>query len=248
VPADAPTVLATSGGYALNPEGRRRLDLAPLVHHAVELSGVTGRRPRVCHLGTAGGDQRAFAAELDEAARAAGFDLSHLHLFSMPNVEDVEGHLLSHDVVWVGGGSVANLLAVWRVHGLEVVLRRAWEARVVLSGVSAGSICWHVGGTTDSFGPQLRPVTNGLAFLPYGNGVHYDSESRRRPLVHRLVADGTLPLTYCTDDGVGLVYRGSDLVEAVTERPGAGAYVVRRDGIDGPAVEDRIEPRLLPFG
>ena len=245
MPADAPTILATSGGYALNPEGRRRLDLAPLVHHAVELSGATGRRPRICHLGTAGGDQRSFAAELDEAARAVGFELSHLHLFPMPNVADVEGHLLDQDVVWVGGGSVANLLAVWRGHRLDALLGRAWEAGVVLGGVSAGSICWHVGGTTDSFGPQLRPVTNGLALLPYGNGVHYDSEARRRPLVHRLVADGTLPLTYCTDDGVGLLYRGVDLVEAVTERPGAGAYVVQRDEVTGVAVEDRIEPRRL---
>jgi peptidase E len=245
VPTDTPTILATSGGYLLNTEGRRRLDFGPLVHHAVELAGVTGR-PRICHLGTAGGDQRAFAAELDEAARAAGFDLSHLHLFSMPNVADVEGHLLAQDVVWVGGGSVANLLAVWRVHGLDGVLRRAWEAGVVLAGVSAGSICWHVGGTTDSFGPDLRAVTDGLALLPYGNGVHYDSEARRRPLVHRLVAEGVLPMTYCTDDGVGLVYRGTELVEAVTERRGPGAYVVERSPETGEATEERIDPRPLP--
>jgi peptidase E len=134
---------------------------------------------------------------------------------------------------------------VWRVHGLDEVFRRVWEAGVVLSGVSAGSICWHVGGTTDSFGPDLRAVTNGLALLPYGNGVHYDSEARRRPLVHRLVAEEVLPLTYCTDDGVGLVYRGTEVVEAVTERRGAAAYVVRRDE-HGRAVEERIEPRRLP--
>ena len=84
----------------------------------------------------------------------------------MPNVEDVEGHLLAQDAVWVGGGSVANLLAVWRVHGLDEIFRRVWEAGIVLAGVSAGSICWHAGGTTDSFGPELRAVTNGLALLP----------------------------------------------------------------------------------
>ena len=88
-------------------------------------------------------------------------------------------------------------------------------------------------------------MTDGLALLPYGNGVHYDSEARRRPLVHRLVAEGALPTTYCTDDGVGVVYRGTELVEAVSERRGAGAYVVRRED-DGRAIEDRIEPRLLP--
>jgi peptidase E len=98
---------------------------------------------------------------------------------------------------------------VWRVHGLDEIFRECWEAGVVLAGVSAGSICWHVGGTTDSFGPSLRPVTNGLALLPYGNGVHYDSEAERRPLLHRLVGDGTLPTSYATDDGVGLVYVGT---------------------------------------
>jgi peptidase E len=238
--ADAPTILATSGGYV--PGRRTRLELGPLVRHAVELSGVVGR-PRVCHVGTAGGDQAAARADVSEAARVAGVDLSHLSLFPMPNVDDVEEHLLAHDVVWVGGGSVANLLVVWRLHGLDAVLRRVWEAGVVLAGVSAGSICWYVGGTTDSFGPELRAVTDGLALLPYANGVHYDSEERRRPLVHELVASGVLPTTHCTDDGVGLVYRGTELVDAVTERRGAGAYVVRSQ--DGHAVEERWEPRVL---
>lgn len=241
MPADAPTILATSGGY--RPALRRRLDFAPLAHHAVELSGATGRAPRVCHLGTAGGDQRWLNAELDEAARSAGFDLSHLNLFPMPSVEDVEGHLLDQDVIWVNGGSVANLLAVWRAHDLDQIMPRVWQAGVVLAGVSAGSLCWYVGGATDSFGP-LRAVTNGLGLLPYANGVHYDSEPGRRPLVQRLVADGTLPQAHCTDDGVGLVYRGAELVEAVAEVRGKGAYVVTR--AEDQAVEDRLAPRLLP--
>jgi peptidase E len=238
---DAPTILATSGGYRIS--DRVRFEFDALVHHAVELSGATGRRPRVTHLGTAGGDQRFQNDWMHDAARVAGYDLTNLNLFPMPSLDDVEGHLLEQDVVWVNGGSVANLLAVWRVHGLDAVFRRVWEAGVVLSGVSAGSICWFQAGTTDSFGPELRAVTDGLGLLPYGNGVHYDSEARRRPLVHRLVADGTLPTTHCTDDGVGLVYRGTELVEAVTELDGKAAHVVTRDG-DG-AVEERLEPRRL---
>lgn len=214
-----------------------------LVHHAVDLSGVHGRRPRVMYVGTAIGDAEHFTARMNEAARVAGFDLTPLHLFPMPNVEDVEGAVLDQDVVWVMGGSVVNLLAVWRAHGLDSILRRAWQAGVVLSGVSAGSICWFQGGATDSFGPQLRPVTNALGFLPYGNGVHYDSDEGRRPLVHQLVKDGSIPTAHCTDDGVGLVYRGTELVEAVTEISGKGAYIVSRDGSE--VVEDRIEPRKL---
>lgn len=240
--ASEPTIVATSGGHRLG--DRTRVTFHSLVHHAVELSGVTGRSPRVMYVGTAVGDSEHMTARMGEAARVAGFDLTPLALFPMPNIEDIEAAVLDQDVVWVMGGSVANLLAVWRVHGLDAILRRAWEAGVVLSGVSAGSICWFRGGTTDSFGPRLRPVTDALGYLPYGNGVHYDSDAGRRPLVHRLVADGTLPETHCTDDGVGLVYRGTRLAEAVTELPGKGAYIVRREG--GTAVEERLEPRLLP--
>ena len=242
MPADSPTILATSGGYT-RPE-RGDLAFAGLVHHAVELSGTTSR-PRVCTLGTASGDQRWFNAFLTQAGVAAGFDTTCLDLFPMPSVDDIEAHLLEQDVVWVNGGSVANLLAVWRVHGLDEIFRRVWEAGVVLAGVSAGSICWYRGGTTDSFGPELRAVTNGLGLLPFDNGVHYDSEARRRPTVHALVEDGTLGETHCTDDGVGLVYRGTELVEAVTEQDGKGAYIVAK-GADGRVVETPVETRRLP--
>lgn len=239
---DSPTILATSGGY-VRPE-RGDLAFAGLVHHAVELSGTT-TRPRICQLGTASGDPRPFNAAFSEAGARAGFEITHLNLFPMPSVEDVEAHLLAQDVVWVNGGSVANLLAVWRVHELDAIFERVWRAGIVLAGVSAGSICWFRGGTTDSFGPELRTVSNGLGLLPYDNGVHYDSEARRRPTVHALVADGTLGETHCTDDGVGLVYRGTQLVEAVTEVDGKGAYIVAK-GDDGTAVETPVTTRRLP--
>jgi peptidase E len=238
-----PTILATSGGWQW---GRRTdIEFAPLVHYAVELSGAHGRKPKVCHLGTAGGDQRWFNARAVEAGMVAGYEVTNLNLFPMPTFDDVCGHLLDQDVVWVNGGSVANLLAVWRVHGLDEIFRVVWESGVVLGGVSAGSLCWHIGGTTDSFGPELRPVTNGLALVPYSNGVHYDSEEQRRPLYQELVADGTLPAGYATDDGVGVLYRGTEMVEAVTEVEGKAAYFVER-GADGKAVETEIEARLLP--
>jgi peptidase E len=116
---------------------------------------------------------------------------------------------------------------------------------VVLGGVSAGSICWHVGGPTDSFGSDLRAVLDGLALLPYGNGVHYDSEEQRRPLLHRLVGDRTLPTSYATDDGVGLVYDGTVLAEVVADRRDVAGYRVEL-GTDGSVTETRLEPRLLP--
>ena len=238
-------ILATSGGFLPDDTGApfhwRR---GPLIEHAIELAGAP-ERPRFCHLGTAHGDAVGGVAGFYRAFAGSDVRATHLELFTMPNVPDIRKHLLAQDVIWVGGGSVANLLAVWQVHGVDDVMRECWESGVVLAGVSAGSICWHVGGTTDSFGRTLRAVTNGLALLPYGNGVHYDSEEERRPLLHRLVADGTLPTSYATDDGVGLSYEGTELVEAVADRPGVAAYKVER-GADGQAVETRIEPRLLP--
>ena len=162
----------------------------------------------------------------------------------MPNVEDIRAHLLAQDVIWVFGGSVAGLLAMWELHGVGDAMREAWEAGVVLTGVSAGSICWHVGGTTDSFGPDLRPITNGLALVPFSNGVHYDSEEQRRPLFQSLIADGTLPAGYATDDGAGVLYRGTEFVEAVSEKDGAGAYFVER-AADGTAVETELDTRRL---
>lgn len=236
-------ILATSGGFLPSEYGAFQWRRGPLVEHAIALAGSPDR-PRICHVGTAHGDSLNGIAGFYRAFAGSDTRASHLELFSMPNVADVRAHLLAQDVIWVGGGSVANLLAVWRVHRLDEILRECWEAGVVLAGVSAGSICWHVGGPTDSFGVDLRAVTNGLAFLPYGNGVHYDSEAGRRPLVHRLVGDGTLPETHCTDDGVGLVYHGTSLVEAVAEKDGAGAYVVTREG-DGTR-EEPLAPRRLP--
>lgn len=240
--ADAPTILATSGGVRRGE--RSELLFGPLVLHAIELAGVTGRAPRLCHVGTAGGDQRYFQAWLSAAGQAAGIEVWHLSLFPMPSVDDMTGLLLASDVIWVSGGSVANLLALWRLHGLDRGLRRAWQAGVVLAGVSAGSVCWHAGGTTDSFGPRLRPVTDGLGFLPCSNGPHYDSEPQRRPVYQRLVADGTLPGGYATEDGVGLFYRGTQMIEALTETRGKNAYQVTREGAD--VREERIEPRPLP--
>jgi peptidase E len=233
-------ILATSGGW--QQDDRHQLHFNGLIRYALRLSGQD--RPRLCFVNTASGDSHDWLALNYAAAQGEDVDAFHLELFSMPNVDDIGSHLCSMDVIWVNGGSVANLLALWRLHGVDEAMREAWENGTVLAGVSAGSICWHSAGTTDSFGPELGPVTDGLGFLPYGNGVHYDGEQRRRPLVHKLVADGTLPLTYCTDDGTGLHYIGTELVEAVSEIEGKTAWKVERDAA-GSAVETAIPTRLL---
>ena len=198
----------------------------------------------MCLIATAVGDAADRLIPTYAALSELDARISHLALFPMPNVPDVRAHLLRQDVIWVGGGSVVNLLAVWRAHGLDRILHECWQAGVVLAGVSAGSLCWHVGGTTDSFGPDLRPVTNALGWLPFANGVHYDSEPQRRPLLEKLVAAGTLPTAYATDDGVGLIYVGTEVVETVAVEEGKFAYLVERTA-EGRARETVMKPRQL---
>ncbi len=240
--ASQPTIIATSIGFQPDGGDMWNLKPGPSYSMAAELAGA-GAHPRLCIIATAAADNPTWLTALHHAFSKLDMVVSHLDLFPMPNFDDVEAHLLRQDVIWVSGGSTANLLALWRVHGLDVILRRVWESGVVLMGVSAGSLCWHVGGTTDSFGPHLRPVTNALGFLPYGNSPHHDAEEERRPLIHKLVADGTLPLSYATDNGAGLIYHGTELYEAFTETPGALAYEIRRDGDS--AVETPLPTRVL---
>ena len=229
-------ILATSGGFiatdrwaVMEPGGNMR-----------ELLRLTGKqRPRLTLVMTASGDDRSYLTRAYAAFRGWSVEVTHLELFSQPNT-DPRTLLMNSDAIWVGGGSVANLLAVWRVHGLETILREAWSDGIVLGGVSAGSICWHVGGTTDSFGPELVPVTNGLGLLPYGNGVHYDSEAQRRPLLHETVIDQVLPLSYATDDGIGILYEGIDAVEVVADRSATEAAAYRIEKSREQVIETRL--------
>jgi peptidase E len=236
-----PHILAIGGGGFI-PDDRYGMSPSPLLRYALDLTGQD--RPRVCFLPTAVGDSAESIARFYATFSQLDAEISHLALFPMPNVPDVRGHLLHQDLVYVDGGSAANLLALWRLHGLDEVLREAWDAGVVLSGQSAGALCWHVGGNTDSFGPQLRPLTDGLGLLPYSCGVHYDSDAQRRPLLQQLVGEGTLPAGYAADETVGLHYVGTEFVQAVSYRRAAGAYRIEPDGSGG-AKETRIEPRLL---
>ncbi len=242
--ARTPTIVATSIGFWPAGHGPMDFRLGPSYAHAASLARA-GSSPRVCLVGTAVGDTPEWLAAMYSAFGRAGWRTSHLALFPEPNLPDITGHLLMQDVVWVTGGSVANLLALWRLHGVDEAMRAAWEAGVVLMGVSAGSLCWFAGGTTDSFGLPLRPVTNGLGFLPYSNSPHHDAEEQRRPAIHRLIGDGTLPDGYATDNGTGLVFEGTDLVDCVTEVDGATTWHITRRP-DGTIEERALPTRLLP--
>jgi peptidase E len=186
--------------------------------------GLTGKpRPQICFVPTAVGDASEGIVRFYEVWRGRG-DLSHVKFFPWPP-DDLREHALSRDVLVVSGGNTANMLAIWRLHGFDEVLREAWEAGVVLTGGSAGMICWFEACVTDSFGPQLEALRDGLGFLPGSACPHYDSEELRRPTYRRLVDEG-FPPGIAADDGVALHYEGTELAEVVSVRPGAQAYRV----------------------
>jgi peptidase E len=235
-------ILAIGGG-SFRPSVRHGvLEASPLLRYALDLTGQD--RPRLGLLATATGDDAEWLLKMYGAFGEWDVEVSHLTVFPMPNVADPREWILSQDVIYVSGGSVANLAALWRLHGLDEAFREAWEAGVVLSGQSAGALCWHVGGNTDSFGPTLRTWADGLGFLPHSCGVHYNSDPQRRELLHQSVASGELPGGYAADEGVALHYVGTEFIQAVTVHQGAYAYKVEHDGAGG-TKEFRIEPRLL---
>jgi len=209
-------------------------ETAQLVAHVVGLAGKSA--PKVCVVPTAVGDDAVSVLRLYDRLPPEAVK-SYLSFFPWPP-ENLRELMLGQDVIFVGGGNTANMLAIWRVHGFDRILREAWEAGVVLTGWSAGMICWFEAGVTDSFGPQLDGMRDGLGFLRGSACPHYDGEELRRPVYTRLVAEG-FPPGIAADDGVGVHYVGAELAEVVTCREGATAYRVESDG------ETALEARRL---
>ena len=226
------------GGFQMEPDN-------PLLDDVVIAAARarSGRdRPRVCLIPTASADDKGLIADFERlfAPRA---EPRVLRLFDRTD-DDLRTVVLGQDAVYVTGGNTANLLQIWRLHGLDEVLRDAWAAGVVMDGMSAGAICWFEACTTDSFGPTLRPLLGGLGILADSLSPHYHGEEQRRPLFHRLVADGTLPGGYGVDDGAALIFHGRELAEVVASDRGAAAYRVEPDGAGG-AIETRLPARYL---
>jgi dipeptidase E len=199
--------------------------------------GLTGKkRPRICLVPTASAERPELVVRFYEEVSGHA-DCTHLSFFPWPP-EGLRELVLSQDALFVSGGNTANMLAIWRAHGFERIVQEAWEAGIVLAGSSAGMICWFEAGVTDSYGPQLEGMRDGLGFLPGSACPHYDGEERRRPVYQELVAGG-FPPGVAADDRVGLHYVGTELHEVVTARAEARAYRVEHGS------ETPIEPRLL---
>jgi dipeptidase E len=181
-------------------------------------------RPRLLYLNTASPQDPARTLSVYEFfSQRAEVDL--LQFFPWPP-DNLHRFALDHDLVFVGGGNTANMLAVWRVHGFDLILREAFESGIILSGTSAGMICWFEAGVTDSFGPQLSGMRDGLSFLPGSACPHYDDDDLRRPTYRRLIDDESFPPGFAADAGVGLTFIDGELAEVVTQREGATAHRV----------------------
>jgi dipeptidase E len=202
-----------------------------LLDHALELA----RGRRILFVPTASAENASGIVGWYERLRGRA-ELAHLSFFPWPPA-DLRALTLAHDVVLVSGGNTANALAVWRVHGFDAILREAWQEGILLTGWSAGMICWFAQGVTDSFGPQLAAMEC-LGFLPGSACPHYDGEERRRPVYTQLVAGGLEP-GIAADDDVGVHFAGTELREVVSSREGATAYRVTPDG------EQPLEARPL---
>jgi len=205
---------------------------------------LTGRPvPRICFLPTASGDPREQTTRFHERFSAWPCEPSVLSLFHLGRDRlDPREHLLAQDAIYVGGGSMRNMLAVWREHGVDEVMRAAWERGIVLAGLSAGAMCWFEGGITMS-GGAAAPVA-GLGLLPGSLSVHLDGEPERHPVYLAAVGDGRLPGGWAADDSAALVFRGTSLERCVASRPGARVVYVAPGGAGG-AVERRIAVDLL---
>lgn len=204
------------------------------------LVNLTGKeRPRTLYIGTASAEDPEQALKSHDRFGPIA-EVSRLEFFPWPP-EDLRSTVLDQDLIFVGGGNTANMLAIWRVHGVEELVREALAGGVVLSGSSAGGICWFEHGVTDSFGPQLETMEC-LGFLRGSFCPHWDDEEQRRPRYHQLLKDG-LAAGFAADAGVGLHFVNGELREAVACDEGSGAY--RLEVVDGDVVETPIPARVF---
>jgi peptidase E len=221
-----PRIIALGGGgFSDDPldEHGRGLDQSVL-------DATNTASPRLCFIGTASGDAESYTLKFYRAFEGRA-RLDDLDLTLRPRHPRLREFVLGMDAVYVGGGSTLNMLAVWRAHGLDDVLREAYERGVVLSGISAGMICWFEQAATDSFSDGLRPI-DGLALLAGSACAHLGDPTRREQYL-RLVADGLLAPGYGADDGVALDFEDGVLREAIScdEAMGAKAYRVGSTGL-----------------
>jgi dipeptidase E len=221
------------GGFYRDPE-----NLA-LERYILRQAGVA--EPRVAFVPTASGEPDHYVASFYAAFLKLNCRPSVLTFFK--RTPDLRSFLLNQHVIYVGGGNTKSMLAIWQDWGVPALLREAWETGIILTGVSAGAICWFEQGVTDSFSDGLRPL-DCLGFLPGSCCPHYDGEPQRRPSYHRLLASGEISAGVAIEDWTGIHYKGIDIHQVIAAKPGARAYSMR--SVYGSVQEVPLAVEYLP--
>lgn len=189
------------------------------------LNLVPKEKPKICFLGTASHDGKEYREMFYNFFKHKQCEPSHLSLTHPPR--NIEAFIMDKDILHVGGGNTKLIIDTWQKYGVDKIMKKAWEEGVILSGMSAGAICWFNDGISNiSPGKLIRLQCIGLiegSFCP-----HYDERAELKEAFHKLILNGTIDEGYGAEDGAAIHFIGSEPIRVVTSRPGATAYKVRK--------------------
>jgi dipeptidase E len=215
----------------------------PFIKYLISLTHKSN--PSICYIPTASADNPYGITHWYELCAALPVHPFVLRTFinSSPEQQSFEETIMSMDAIVVGGGNTLNMMAIWKAQGIDTVLRKAYEKGIVMSGGSAGSLCWFLGGTTDSR-PQKLTIVDGLGFIHTSHCPHYHAEPGRRPLYHQLILGGQLPAGYACDDHAGILFQNEKLVRSVAADLNSHTYFVSAEA--GKIKEEQLPVEPLP--
>ncbi|WP_144510396.1 peptidase E [Bacillus sp. FJAT-22090] len=207
------------GGFSMEPEN-------PLLDRYI-LGQSSKKQPKICFIGTASGDADSYIERFYNFFKKEECEPAHLSLFK-PHTRDIQDFVMEQDILYVGGGNTKNLMALWKEWELDIAIRQAYNNGTILSGLSAGSLCWFEEGVTDSYGSELEPISC-LGLIQGSHCPHYDGEEERRPAYQKLIQDKIIGPGYAADDGVALHFIEEKLQSIVSSRPQASGYYVDKE-------------------
>ena len=206
---------------------------------------LTGKeKPKVCFLPTATGDNQAYINYWLESAKKFSIDPYVQRVFIESSTQKVsfEESLLGMDAILVPGGNTLDMMALWKAHGIDKVLKNAWEKGIVLTGSSAGAICWFHEGLSDSR-PIALSAVEGLGFLKGSISPHYHSSKTRAAIYQDLVLKGQIKPGYGLDENAGLYFENEAIAKVLAGDAKSKVYKVTIES--GAIVEQVMEPEII---
>jgi len=199
--------------------------------------------PRICYLPTGSGDNPDNIKYWENICNTLQLDTIILKVWvsSSEKNQSFEEILLNSDAIVVGGGNTLNMLGIWKAQGIDNILEKALKNGIILSGGSAGSICWFQNGISDSR-PINLSIVKGLGFLPYSNCPHYSQESRKI-LYHQMIKDGKMNSGYATDELAGILFKKRRAVKFISQSDIHNSYFVNLE--KGEIKETKLKSEIL---